>query len=298
VIQFYAENQLPATFGGASKVRRLFVALMVLCFFVPNKPSYAQRITLTITEGMTLYDVLQLISNRTGQVIYVSKQDSKVVRNYRFPPHMIGVTIKADTAGQALSFLFGVGWDGSPIPTEVRAKLNETYMLSRTPPQIKIANYTSWSCNNRYFDWEPVKGGARVIVRLQPDGDIVKREPFGLELADEFTLDTVRDMIKQRTGIYINIEPEEHRFMPSNLLPQYKSMKVKEPFLVPMKVAQLSLVFGTLLNEKWTLGEWLSIITEGLNLHSRQRGCLWKWTAWVNGDKLIYTLRCYAHPKL
>lgn len=278
-------------------MRKLFVAVVVLCLFVPSKYSYAQRILFTITDSMTLRDVLQLISNRTGQVIYVSKQDSKVIRHYRFPPHMIGVTIKANTAGQALSFLFGAGWEGSPIPVDARAKLNEIYMLSHTPPPIKIANYTLWSCNNRYFDWEPVNGNARVIVRLQPDGDLFKREPFELELADEFTLDTIRDMIKQRTGIYINIEPEEHRFMPSNLLPQYKFMKAKEPFLVPMRVAQLSLLFGALLNEKWTLGEWLSIIAEGLNLHSRQRGCLWKWTTWVNGGKPIYTLRCYAHPK-
>ncbi|MCS7253685.1 MAG: hypothetical protein RMK18_03130 [Armatimonadota bacterium] len=258
----------------------------------------SERILLTITEGMTLQSALQAIADRSGQPIYVSKQDASVVKTYRFPIHMIGVTVKADTAGQALSFLFGSGWEGSPIAAELRDKLGEDFKLARTPPQIKLNSITSWTCNNRYFDWKQEGKGIRVIVRLQPDGDIIKQKPFGLELLDEATIDVIRDLINQRVGIYFNIIPEEHKFMPSNLLPQYKRMKVKEPFLVPMRVAQLSLLFGAMLEERHTLGEWLTMLAEGLNLHCRPRGCLWKWSAWVEEgkDKPIYTLRCYAHP--
>ncbi len=258
----------------------------------------SERITFTITEGMTLQSALQAIANRSGQPVYVSKRDAELIKAYRFPPHMIGVTVRADTAGQALSFLFGAGWEGSPIPAELRDKASDDYKLARTPPMIKLNGITSWACNNRNFDWKPEGNGVRVIVRLQPDGDVVKRKPFKLELVDEATIDVVRDLINQCSGVYFNIIPEEHKFMPSNLLPQYKRLKVKEPFLVPMRVAQLSLLFGALLEEEHSLGEWLTMLAEGLNLHCRQRGCLWKWTVWSEGDKgkLVYTLRCYAHP--
>lgn len=299
-IQFYADesNFESSHCDGVVRMKtRLYFCALCFLIIVGFK-AYAQRIQFTIIGDMTLQDALHIIANRSGQPVYVSKQDLNVVRSYRFPPYMVGVRVNADTAGQALSFLFGVGWEGSPIQHELQAKLGEDYKLARTPPPIKIGNMTLWACNNRYFDWEPVGKGVRVIVRLQPDGDLLYRKPFELELVEDATIDLVRDLINQHIGIYFNIIPEGHKFMPSNLLPQYKRLKVREPFLVPMRVAQLSLLFGALIEEKRTLGEWLSMLAEGLNLHCRSRKCVWKWTAWIDEreKKPIYTLRCYAHP--
>ncbi|HID05974.1 MAG TPA: hypothetical protein EYP10_02380 [Armatimonadetes bacterium] len=275
----------------------LLIAWLVAVF---SAHGWCERISFTVTETMTLKGAFQIIANRTGQPIYVASADMDIVNRYRFPPHLIGVHVVGDSAGEVLSFLFGRGWEGSPIAEAMRERAGEQYQLARTPPCITLGRIRSWTCNNRYFDWEPHKRGVRVTVRLNRDGDLVNRKPFSLDVRDEYVFDTLRELIKQRTGIYINVAVEEHRFVPSNLLPEYKDARFKEPILMPMRCAQLSHLFGNLLDQPHTLGEWLSILAEGLNLHSRPRGCMWKWSATrVKGrEKPIYTLRCYAHPPM
>jgi hypothetical protein len=233
----------------------------------------------------------------------MDEQTRNFVHRYTFPPHMIGVTVKGANAGEVLAFLFGAGWEGSPLPRELRSQFPNR-QLARTPMPVVVGGKKLWTCNNRAFDWkwEKPKGGPAggiitVWLRVQPDGDIVKRAPIDLRpMQNEFSLDYLRDRIKQLTGVYFNIDPEWHQNVYYKLLPEYRGQTLPAEPHIPLFVRKMRAIFSDALDRPHTLGEWLSIFAEGLNEHSKARGCVWKWTC-SDGANPIYTLRCYAHTQ-
>ncbi len=256
-----------------------------------------------ITEKTTLGQILSALTRQTTAQLRMDETTRVFVHRYTFPPHMVGVTVKGNNAGEVLAFLFGAGWEGSPLKRELRSRFPNR-MLARTPMPVVIGNKKLWTCNNRAFDWkwEKPKGGPAggiitVWLRVQPDGDIVKREPINLRpLQNDFSLDYLRDRIKDLTGVYFNIDPEWHQNVHYKLLPEYRGQVLPADPHIPLFVRKMRTIFGDALDKPHTLGEWLSIFAEGLNEHSKARGCLWKWTC-SDGANPIYTLRCYAHTE-
>jgi len=256
-----------------------------------------------ITEKTTLGEILSALARRTTAQLKMDEQTRNFVHRYTFPPHMIGVTVKGANAGEVLAFLFGAGWEGSPLPRELRSQFPNR-QLARTPMPVVVGGKKLWTCNNRAFDWkwEKPKGGPAggiitVWLRVQPDGDIVKRAPIDLRpMQNEFSLDYLRDRIKQLTGVYFNIDPEWHQNVHYKLLPEYRGQTLPAEPHIPLFVRKMRAIFGDALDRPHTLGEWLSIFAEGLNEHSKARGCVWKWTC-SDGANPIYTLRCYAHTQ-
>ncbi|MCS7185753.1 MAG: hypothetical protein RMK89_02230 [Armatimonadota bacterium] len=256
-----------------------------------------------ITEKTTLGQVLSELARQTTAQLRMDETTRSFVHRYTFPPHMLGVTVKGNNVGEVLAFLFGAGWEGSPLKQELRSQFPNR-MLARTPMPVTIGNKKLWSCNNRAFDWkwEKPKGGPAggiitVRLRVQTDGDIVKRQPIDLRpLQNEFSLDYLRDRIKDLTGVYFNIDPEWHQNVHYKLLPEYRGQVLPADPHIPLFVRKMRAIFGDSIDKPKTLGEWLSAFAEGLNEHSKARGCLWKWTC-SDGAKPVYTLRCYTHTE-
>ncbi len=254
-----------------------------------------------ITEKTTLGQILSALTRQTTAQLRMDETTRTFVLRYTFPPQMIGVTVKGNNAGEVLAFLFGAGWEGSPLKRELRSQFPNR-MLARTPMPVVIGGKKLWTCNNRAFDWkwEKPKGGPAggiitVWLRVQPDGDMVKRDPIDLRpLQNEFSLDYLRDRIKELTGIYFNIDPEWHQNVNYKLLPEYRGQVLPADPHIPLFVRKMRAIFGDALDRPRTLGEWLSIFAEGLNEHSKACSCLWKWTC-SDGANPIYTLRCYVH---
>ncbi len=254
-----------------------------------------------ITEKTTLSEILSALTRQTTAQIRMDEAMNSFARRYTFPPHMFGAILKGKNAGEVLSFLFGAGWEGSSLKGEIRSQFPNR-MLARTPMPVFIGSKKLWTCNNRAFEWKwekpkggPVGGIITIWLRVQPDGDIVKREPIDLRpLQNEFSLDYLRDRIKDLSGVYFNIDPEWHQNVHYKLLPEYRGQVLPADPQIPLFVRKMRKIFGDLLDRPHTLGEWLSIFAESLNEHSKARGCLWKWTC-SDGANPIYTLRCYAH---
>ncbi len=274
----------------------LLVALVGLALAQKTSP-----LAFRITEKTTLGQLLSELSRKTTAQLRMDETTRAFVHRYTFPPHMIGVVVTGANAGEVLAFLFGAGWEGSPLPRELRSQFPNR-QLARTPMPVVIGGKKLWTCNNRAFDWkwEKPKGGpaggiVTVRLRVQPDGDLVQRTPIDLRpLQNEFSLDYLRDRIKDLTGIYFNIDPEWHQNVSYKLLPEYKGQVLPADPHIPLFVRKMRAIFGDALDKPHTLGEWLSIFAEGLNEHSKARGCLWKWTC-SDGANPIYTLRCYTH---
>lgn len=254
-----------------------------------------------ITEKTTLGQLLAALTRKTTAQLQMDEPTRQFVHRYTFPPHMIGVAATGANAGEVLEFLFGAGWEGSPLARNLRTQ-NPNCQLARTPMPIVIGGKKLWACNNRAFDWKwekpkggPAGGVIKVWLRVQFDGDMVKREPIDLRpLDNELALDYLRDRLKALTGVYFNFDPEWHQNVPYKLLPEYKGQVMPtEPF-IPLYVWKLRKLFGDVLDKPHTLGEWLSIFAEGLNEHGKARRCLWKWSC-SDGESPVYTLRCYAH---
>ena len=99
--------------------RWLMAATMMatLSFLVAQpKATFSAR----ITEKTTLGEILAALARRTTAQLRMDEQTRSFVHRYTFPPHMIGVTVRGANAGEVLAFLFGAGWEGSPLPRELR----------------------------------------------------------------------------------------------------------------------------------------------------------------------------------
>lgn len=287
---------------------RWFPIGLILCTSVAltaQQKTTQQKVMLSfrITEKTTLGQILSSLARQTTAQLRMEEGTRTFVHRYTFPPHMIGVTVKGNNVGEVLAFLMGSGWEGSPLKPELRAQFPNR-MLARTPMPIIVGSKKLWACNNRAFDWkwEKPKGGPAggiitLWLRLNSDGDIVKRQPIQLRpLQNNFSLDYLRDRIKELTGIYFNIDPEWHQNVNYKLLPEYRGQVLPADPNIPLFVGKMRTIFGDTLDRSHTLGEWLSIFAESLNEHSKARGCLWKWTC-SDGANPIYTLRCYVHVR-
>jgi len=262
--------------------------------------------SILLTPTTTLFDVLQTIAPFTPARIELSDPVRKMAKAYTFPPYLHGHELSCKPAAEALNFLTGLGWEGSSLPVEDRAEAGANFQLARTPFAHWVAGEKRWVCNNRCWDWRwektangqegPDDGGRILLVpRLQPDGDVVERQPFRLgRVEDDYVLDTLLDMIKQKIGILVNVEG-----------PRYVPVPVdgKTTRLMPMTVADVKAAIGDLFDRPHTLGGYLHLLALGLNHHSASVKGDWKWsskeqTIQVDGGQktvLIYTLRDYAH---
>lgn len=267
----------------------------------PPKPEAA----FTLTAETNLAEVLEALAPFTpAQIQWAPPQAAAWAREYRFPPFLHGWQLRCQDVKGTLNFLTGVGWEGSALPEAERARAGENFRLARTPFVPLIAGRHYWVCNNRCWDWKWSKGAGQpnvgagglvtISARLQPDGDVVARNPFSLgQIRDHWVLDTLLDLIKQQLGIIINVEGA--RFIPvqADGITRLQSMTAGD----------VRAVCGDLMQEPHTLGEWLSLIAIGLNHHGKPVQADWKWSCKeVTVDRLgrwetrvIYTLRDYAH---
>lgn len=277
------------------------MALVIVGVVMASVPS---KLSFTINEKTTLGQILAALTRQTTAKLQMDDATRSFVHRYTFPPHIIGVTVQGKNVGEVLAFLFGSGWEGSPLKPELRKQAGEQWQLARTPMPIFIGSKKLWACNNRAFDWkwEKPKGGPaggiiRIWLRVQRDGDLVVRRSLNLDkLQNEFTVDYLRDRINMLTDVYFNFAPEWHQNVPHTLLPEYKGIRFPEERMVPLTVRKMRKVFGDELDKTHTLGEWLSIFAESLNEHGKWKGCLWKWSC-TDGEFPTYTLRCYAHTE-
>jgi hypothetical protein len=260
-------------------------------------------VSVRITERTTLGQILMALARRTTAQLRMDDFTRTFVNRYTFPPHMVGVTVSGSNAGEVLAFLFGTGWEGAPLNRALRPQFPNR-QLARTPMPVIVDGKKLWTCNNPAFawKWEKPKGGPAggiitLWLRVQRDGDVIKRDPIDLRpLGDELALDYLRDRIKDLTGVYFNIDPEWHQNVNYKLLPEYRGMVLPANPEIPLYVSKMRRLFGAALDKPHTLGEWLSIFAASLNEHAKARGCLWKWSC-SGGESPVYTLRCYAHTE-
>jgi hypothetical protein len=266
-------------------------------------PTSPEKITLAAET--TLIEVLNALAPfTTAKVKLVAGNAATLGQDYRFPPFLHGQELLCRDVRGTLNFLTGVGWEGSRLPEENRARAGDNYRLAHTPFVPILAGQRHWVCNNRCWDWKWDKGTGppdvgpggiiTVSARVQPDGDVVEREPFSLgRIPDDYTLDTLLDLIKQRLRITVNVEGYQYVPVPFGGATRLKGMTA----------ADVRAVCGDLLKESHSLGEWLSLIAIGLNQHSKSVQGDWKWSCKEAPVKregrqettVIYTLRDYAH---
>lgn len=285
------------------RVKKLIIlwVLSVAGSLTPQTP-----IQFTITEEMTLGQVLARLKRYTPAEFRTDEETFPLIQSYTFPPYMVGVKVKGTRVGEVLAFLFGKGWEGSPLPVRMRQKVGKQWQLARTPKPVSIGQKRIWVCNNPAFDWkwEKLEGGPeggiiRIWSRVHRDGDPIKRSPVRLPLEDHFTLEHLRELLKELTGVYFNIVPSFHqrvpfRFLPPFLLPAFEGIPPERVPHQPLRGKLLRDLFGAAVEKPHTLGEWLTMFAFGLNKLSERRGCFWMWSC--EGKKgLVYTLRCYAH---
>jgi hypothetical protein len=262
---------------------------------------------LTITAETTLAEVVGALTPFTpAQIQWNPAQAENWARDYRFPPFLHGWELSCRDVKGTLNFLTGMGWEGSALPEEERGRAGENFRLARTPFVPVIAGQRYWVCNNRSWDWKWSKGTGQpnvgaggvltVSARLQPDGDVVARNPFSLgRIPDHFSLDTLLDLIKQQLGILVNVEGDQ--FVP------VQAEGITR--LQGMTAGDVRAVCGDLMQVPHTLGEWLSLLAIGLNFHGKPVRADWKWSckeAAVTRQgrqetMVIYTLRDYAHAR-
>lgn len=256
------------------------------------------RITLQIKPGTRLSALLALLQKYTNALIQVEEKARRYVESYVMPPYLVGEK-QFSSVSAALDFLFGAGWEGSLLPEEQRTAENANYQLARTPFMEEQPPGT-WVCNNRAFDWsitrKTVRGKPTVVVtirkRLYDDGDIVPTQPVDLGgIEDDFTLLTVLERLKLKSGITVNVIGEE-------LITGRGPEDDRSPI---MRVASIPPPLREELSRPITPGRLLTLLAIGLNEHTKDIGGDWKWSsAYASSSEntappVIYTLRDYAH---
>jgi hypothetical protein len=251
---------------------------------------------LTLTKDLTLTQVLQKLDARTPATVRIAEPDAELAAQYRFAPHVVGKQLPLTDVRKALDFLCGKGWEGSPLPAELRT--NSNGMLARCPyrPDWKP---DLWVCNNACWVWKwekraggPAGGVLEVSRAVQADGDVTKTQPFSLEpVRPEFALNELLQMIKQKTRTVANVDGDQYAPVPAP--------GDGKPRLEPMRVRDLPAPLREKLNDPQTIGVYLTLLAEGLNARTRSNGGLWKWSsspeAVGSGEPTaIYTLRDYG----
>jgi len=286
----------------------MFVALSLCALGVKAaslpKPAPSAS-SLTITEKTTLVEVVERLRQFTRAQIVIAEKDKALARRYTFPPPLVGKTLKLSPATDALKFLTGAGWEGSPLPAHLRGKAGAQWQLARTPYAFEVGGEKIWTCNNRQWDWrwEKSKGKSAggvisIFSRLQPDGDVVEGKKFKLpEVKEDATFETLLDLMKQETGVTVNFVPYDSQFLEVQATPAPESpARRAEPKRIPMRAAAIPLHLRERLTEELTPGEFLSILAVGLNQHTRPMKTYWRWSSDRRSTgQVIYTLRDYAH---
>lgn len=261
--------------------------------------------SLTITEKTTLVEVVERLRKFTTAQIVMAEKDKERARRYTFPPHLVGRTLKLSPVTDALKFLMSAGWEGSPLPAHLRGKAGAQWQLARTPYAFEVDGQKIWNCNNRQWDWRWEKskgksagGTITIFSRLQPDGDVVAARKFKLaEVQDDFTFETLLDLMKQATGVTVNFVPYDSQFLEVKAPPAPESpARRAEPKRVPMRAAAIPPHLRERLTQELTPGEFLSLLAIGLNQHTRPMKTDWRWSSDKRSSgEVIYTLRDYAH---
>ncbi len=268
----------------------------------PNRPP-SGPVRLRISPKGTVGQVLKELSLRTAARLSLDPPTVAFLNTCPFPPHLYGASFSFKNVGEALAFLSGKGWEGSPLPIKERERAGSAYQIARCPLPVRIAGRIFWTCNNPAFAarWskgpgDPPGGTMQVSLRGFNDGDVVKRDPIPLgPLTGAESVDYLRDRIKELTGIYFNFSPEWHQNVNYKLLPEYQSIHLPANPEIPLTLVKIQTTLKLTISGPLTLGQWLTIICAGLDEHARNRGCLWKWSS-SSGDQPTYTVRCYAHP--
>ncbi|MCS7224653.1 MAG: hypothetical protein NZ959_08885 [Armatimonadetes bacterium] len=259
-------------------------------------------IPIRFTAQTTLLFVLREMSQRTNARLILDPETRKFAEFCPFPPHLHGKAFSFPNVGDALAFLTGKGWEGSPLPIQFRTVVGPSYQLSRCPTPVRVAGKTFWTCNNPAItaSWskkpaDPPGGVIRIGMRTRSDGDLVQRNPIEIVgLTGVESVDYIRDRIKELTGIYFNFSPEWHQNVNYKLLPEYKGVTLPADPEIPLTLSKIRTTLAITLPRQMTLGQWLTVIAAGLNEHSKARQCFWKWSA-SDKDRPVYTIRCYAH---
>ncbi|NCO39527.1 MAG: hypothetical protein GW911_14105 [Armatimonadetes bacterium] len=251
---------------------------------------------LTLTKDLTLTQVLQKLDARTPAAVRIAEPDAELAAQYRCPPYLVGHRLPLTDIRKALDFLCGKGWEGSPLPQELRT--NTSKRLARCPyrPDWEPG---LWVCNNACWVWKwekkaggPAGGTLEVSRGVQADGDVVKTEPFSLApVRPEYALNELLQMVKQKTRIVVNVDGNQYAPVPEP--------GGGKPRLEPMRLRDLPAPLQGKLGEPHTLGDFLTVLAEGLNSRTKGEGGLWKWSSsLVAGGSgkptVIYTLRDYG----
>ena len=258
---------------------------------------YAQD-SVTLSKDLTLDAVLKKLDARTPAVVKIAEADAEIARQYRLPPSLVGHKLSLNNVRGALDFLFGKGWEGSPLREELRDSSN--FMLARCPyrPDWRA---DLWVCNNSCWDWRwektkdgPAGGVIHVRRAVQADGDVVETGAFPLpKMKPEFALNTLLQMIKQKARRIVNIDGNQYVPVKDAARPD------AQPRLEPMRVSSIPEGLRARLAEPHTIGEYLTILAAGLNTHAKPNAGLWKWSSHLvrsddGADRVIYTLRDYG----
>ena len=269
---------------------------------------------LTVQADTTLMDILSRIDQFTPATLHLDPRDQALAQAYTLPPHWHGTALNCEQAAPALNRLFGRGWEGSRLAADLREEAGSNYQLARTPFVNGLLTPASrhWACNNPMWFWRwdkstavstPVEGEEKagsddggvitVFQRVKEDGDVVDTQPFKIPaLVDDLTLQTVLDWIKQRGGVYVNLDG--YPFAPVHD-PEQESER-SGPLLAPLRLVTVRHLFGRRLDAANRLGQWLHMFAAGMSVHTRELGGDWRWSAYrVSARRVIYTLRDYAH---
>jgi hypothetical protein len=268
-------------------------------------PYPASSPMMTLTATTTLADVVVRLGRFTSAKVVIAEADKERARRYTFPPFLVGKSLKLSPATDALRYLTSASWDGSPLPANRRGKAGTPYHLARAPYVFEADGKTYWVGNNRQWNWKwekprggPAGGVITVFSRLQADGDVAAGRKFKLdEVKDDSTFETLLDLMKMETGITVNFVPYDSQFLEVRGAPAPESpVTGAVPRRVPMRASDIPIPLRQRLSQELTPGEFLSILTIGLNQHTRPMKTDWRWSSDKTASGgVIYTLRDYAH---
>lgn len=252
------------------------------------KASAAARSSIVLKPGIKLSEVVE----KLGKHVTIRGADAELAKQYTLPPYLAGKTLARGGASTALTFLFGTGWEGSRLPEAQRAK-GKNFEIARTPYAYLFGGAAYYVCNNRMWDWTAEANKVVVARRVKDDGDLVetKRGNFG-KIKNDLTLGTLLDELNRQTGVNVtNLIGKYHVAEKTQMLAKGRATEIE----MPMTASSIPAPLQKRLAEGVSVGEFLSIMCIGLDRHTQQLGGDWKWSSAYEGNKLVYTLRDYAH---